>query len=310
MKTATFDTDVLDDVGVRHDVFYLAPAPVRPDNLFIQVNRAGITCRTPADFHIIRNETYPFNTLHCVFRGKGTLKIRGKTYALTQGKVFFFTAHEGHEYYSDRDDPMGLVWVEFGGGDSSRLTSFILDTAGPVFDGPVFQEVTERCTSLLYQQDWTPARVSQILYDLLMVPCRECSDTTERNPQHQEILDFIDANLGERLTLAEIARRFGYHPSYFSSIFPQIAGMKFSAYLLHRRIHQACCLLITTQLSLEQIATGLGFCDMSHFVSRFKAETGITPARYRKESQGLAAGQPLLYLVNPPSLGEKAKGSC
>ena len=54
-----------DIVGtVPHDVYYLAPQPVDPNSLYIQVNRAGIVMRTPEDFLItasdLRDGSTPF----------------------------------------------------------------------------------------------------------------------------------------------------------------------------------------------------------------------------------------------------------
>lgn len=311
MKTVDYDMDFPSAAVIPHDIFYITPTPIRPDHFFLQVNRAGITCRTPADFYIARNHTYPFSTIHCVISGKGSFTVRDKTYPLERGNVFFFTAHEGHTYRSDPEDPMGLVWVEFGGGDSHRLTKYILDSAGPLFSGSIFQEVMDLCTSLLYQPDWGEARVSQILYNMLMVPCRRFSADAQPDHQRQDILDYIDANLGKRLTLADVAGQFGYHPTYFSSRFSQIAGQSFSNYLLHRRMSAACRLLMTTQLPLDRIAQELGFYDVSHFIARFKSVEGITPARYRRESRGLAASS-TLYINHltkgSPAQMEQEKG--
>ena len=77
---------------------------------------------------------------------------------------------------------------------------------------------------------------------------------------------------------------FGYHPAYFSSLFSRTTGVTFSKYVMNRKISHACYLLETTGWSVERIAQELGFCDISHFIQRFKHLKGVTPMAYRAGS--------------------------
>ena len=61
-------------------------------------------------------------------------------------------------------------------------------------------------------------------------------------------------------------------------------GTTFSKYVMNRKISHACYLLETTSWSVERIAQELGFCDISHFIQRFKAIKGVTPMAYRSSS--------------------------
>ena len=275
--------------GCPHDIFYIAPTPIDLDGLYMQVNRAGITCRTPQDFLINRNDTYRFSVVHCVFSGRGSVTARGRTYPLEKGQLFVLAAHEPHTYGSDAEDPMGLAWVEFGGGGSTPMVQHLLDQNGPVFGREVFQDVMSLCTSILYHPEPRGPKISGILYDMLIQLCAVAEGKGRQSTANQEVLKYIEDHLGSHLTLAEVAAQFGYHPSYFSTRFTKLTGMPFSKYVMCRRMSHACLLLMTTQLSIEQIAQGLGFYDISHFTQRFKAAEGITPSRYRKESRGLTA---------------------
>ena len=61
-------------------------------------------------------------------------------------------------------------------------------------------------------------------------------------------------------------------------------GVTFSKYVMTRKISHACYLLETTAWPVERIAQELGFCDISHFIQRFKAIKGVTPMAYRTGS--------------------------
>ena len=274
-----------DIVGtVPHDAYYLAPRPVDPNNLYMQVNRAGIVLRTPKDFLISRDDAYPYSMIHCVLYGRGTVSTRGHTLSVHEKQLFVMASNEGHMYSSDPKDPMGLVWVEYAGGNSAQLTRHLLDLGGPVYEGGVFTDVMNKCTSILYQSKQEGPGISLLLYNILMTLCERVEIESGARPVNHEILKYIDENIDHRLTLTELSQTFGYHPAYFSSLFSKTMGTTFSRYVMRRKISHACYLLETTSWPVERIAQELGFCDTSHFIQRFKALQQVTPIAYRNAS--------------------------
>ena len=286
MKHNRYYDDLENDIvgSCPHDVFYVSPTSVDLDGLYIQANRAGIVMRTPEDFLISRDDSYRYNLIHCVLRGRGSVSVRGLTRSVEAGQLFVLAANEGHMYSSDPRDPMGLVWVEFSGGNSSQLVSHILDLGGSVYSGSVFSKVVELCTSVLYQSKQQGPKISNVLYQMLMCICDHVEVENKPNSINQRILKYIDENIDRRLTLTEVAAEFSYHPAYFSSHFSKTMGVSFAKYVMNRRISHACYLLDTTDWSVERIAQELGFCDISHFIQRFKAHEGMTPIAYRSSN--------------------------
>lgn len=267
-----------------HDAYYIAPKAVDLNNLYMQVNRAGIVMQTPRDFLISRDDAYRYSLIHCVIYGKGSVSYRGHTFAVHAGQAFVFAPNEGHMYNTDPRDPMGLVWVEYGGGNSAQLTAHILDLGGPIYEGRTFVDVLNLITSILYQPRQEGPGISLKLYEILMCLCKRVEIESSSRPVNHEILKYIDENIDHRLSLTEISRAFGYHPAYFSSFFSKMMGTTFSKYVMNRKISHACYLLETTSWSVERIAQELGFCDISHFIQRFKAIKGVTPMAYRSSS--------------------------
>ena len=286
MKHNQYYDDLEHDIvgSCPHDVFYVSPTSIDLDGLYIQASRAGIVMRTPDDFLISRDDSYRYNLIHCVLRGRGSVSVRGLTRSVEAGQLFVLAANEGHMYSSDPRDPMGLVWVEFSGGNSSHLVSHILDLGGSVYSGSVFSKVVELCTSVLYQSKQQGPKISNVLYQMLMCICDHVEVENKPNSINQRILKYIDENIDRRLTLTEVAAEFSYHPAYFSSHFSKTMGVSFAKYVMNRRISHACYLLDTTDWSVERIAQELGFCDISHFIQRFKAHEGMTPIAYRSSN--------------------------
>ena len=68
----------------------------------------------------------------------------------------------------------------------------------------------------------------------------------------------------------------------FSKFFKEATGSNPMDYYQHRRLQQACSLLLGTSRSLTEIAHALGYCDSAHFSHLFKRYYGTTPSGYRR----------------------------
>lgn len=95
------------------------------------------------------------------------------------------------------------------------------------------------------------------------------------------VVDYINKNYAEVITLDSIARVAGFSKYYFSRLFTKYTGTPFSQYLLHKRISVAAQLLCSTQLPIVQVSMQSGFSSLSTFNRTFKELHGCTPTEYR-----------------------------
>ena len=93
------------------------------------------------------------------------------------------------------------------------------------------------------------------------------------------ILQYINSH-PESVTLKDIAAHFSYHPNYISSLLHQELGKTFSDIVLEKRMDRAVILLKGTTLSIEEIASMLGYSNHSNFYKAFKEYYGKTPREY------------------------------
>lgn len=98
-------------------------------------------------------------------------------------------------------------------------------------------------------------------------------------------LDYIEEYLDKNIGLEEIAKEAAISIFHFSRCFKSAVGKSPYAYLIDRRIERTKNLLINTNRPLSDIALACGFSSQSHLSTLFKRITGITPSRYRAESQ-------------------------
>jgi AraC family transcriptional regulator len=102
-------------------------------------------------------------------------------------------------------------------------------------------------------------------------------------PQHRlaRVIDYIDANLGEDLSLKSIADIAEISPSYFLTLFKRSTGLAPHQYVMSRRIEKAKALLLQTTMPIAEIAGRSGFADQSHLTRLMRRHTGLTPNTLR-----------------------------
>lgn len=90
----------------------------------------------------------------------------------------------------------------------------------------------------------------------------------------------------QTVTEKEVASLCGLSYHYFSHLFRRNVGKSFCDYLTALRVSEAEKMLLSTEKSITDIAAETGFSTTSYFISRFRLEKGITPAKFRKNTLG------------------------
>jgi AraC-like DNA-binding protein len=105
---------------------------------------------------------------------------------------------------------------------------------------------------------------------------------TAQAPRLAPVLEFVEANYAEPITLKEAAYLTKMSVPQFVRLFKRVAGMSFVTYLIHVRLSRSVRLLKESSLTIAQIACETGFSDQSYFDRRFKEAFGHTPRDFRR----------------------------
>ena len=95
-------------------------------------------------------------------------------------------------------------------------------------------------------------------------------------------LRFMQQEYHRGPTLTEIAKVVHLSPFHFHRRFSELFGLTPKHFLLECQLHDAKQELMSGEKELAKIAADCGFAHQSHFTSRFKQATGLTPTRWRR----------------------------
>ena len=103
--------------------------------------------------------------------------------------------------------------------------------------------------------------------------------------QARRAVAHIEANLGSKLAISEMADLVALSKSHFSRAFKQTLGSCPMAYLAVRRVERAKLMMASTGQRLTDIALACGFADQSHLNRCFHRIVGVSPGLWRRMSQ-------------------------
>jgi AraC-like DNA-binding protein len=97
-------------------------------------------------------------------------------------------------------------------------------------------------------------------------------------------LSFMRQEFSRMPILDEISGKAHLSPFHFHRRFSELLGQSPKSFQLGCQIQHAKKLLIERKTNLADIAAKCGFAHQSHFTSRFKQATGLTPTRWRRRT--------------------------
>ena len=121
---------------------------------------------------------------------------------------------------------------------------------------------------------------------ILTSRCRE--DRTPRigKPldKMKHILKYVENNYMNKIMISDVAGEVDFSESHFMRYFKETMGTSFIDYLREYRLTMAARLLLASDASVLNIAEEVGFDNLSYFNRTFKAQYGMTPSQYRKQT--------------------------
>ena len=237
--------------------------------------------------------------------GKGTINLDSKSIKLFSGNIVLLKQVKEIKYYVEEASKICFINLK----REFITTQLIAQMADCPILYDFFRLDTSRIEYLLFD-----ITMQEVVKTYLKVLLYELSNSNEKNDKlvraalilflsnlhsvHQEALIISessmmkDYDIGKWLkymvdnystvTLKSMAEHFNFNPTYFSVRFKALANCQFSEKLLEIKLEKAKWLLVTTNLTVQNIVEIIGFKEKSYFYRVFKKKYKMTPLQYRK----------------------------
>ncbi|OMC78149.1 hypothetical protein BK125_11340 [Paenibacillus odorifer] len=124
--------------------------------------------------------------------------------------------------------------------------------------------------------------LSQLIIAVYRQKYGEDDKSTMDMADFTQVIQYLEHNLSEKITLAELARISQWSSRHLQRMFHKHTGQSFGTYLKNLRVHKSCELLRTSGHKINMIAELVGYRDIDSFNAVFKKIVGQTPIAYRK----------------------------
>lgn len=237
---------------------------------------------------------------HYVISGTGTLEAedsKGVTrhYSIRSGQGFMLFPGQVCSYTADREIPWEYTWLEF---DGVRVKE-ALQVVGLTPGNPIYHSHSKDLRQLMMEEMlYIVHHGKEAPYHLLghgflfldyltrsMAPFQGASSGKIQDFYIKEAVTFIEQNFQNDISVEDIARHCGLNRSYFGTLFRQSLGQTPQEFLIQYRMVKATELLKLTRLSVQDIASAVGYSNPLHFSRAFKKVYGKSPRVWRSEHQ-------------------------
>ena len=245
------------------------------------------------------SESHDFPELVYIERGTAPLNVGGQSITLTAGQMLIYasgTSHGGRGmiravmnnlgFETDTPLPDTLCNRAITLTDSQSQTLLQMIREGV----PLFRHVSpDSDFSGMELCDGASAADVQRLknrLELFLLDLTDADTKTYTKPTHPEeylaLCTWIDAHLGERLALKDIAAHGNISISKLKMLFHEQYGGGVTAFITERRIADAKEMIAAGRMNFTEIAEQLGFGTVHYFSRVFRRQTGVSPSEYRR----------------------------
>lgn len=238
-------------------------------------------------------ESFPhshyYTEIFFIKSGTGHMKIENESIPLSANNLVLIGAQVLHTEFSNPSAPLDyyVLGVEGLKINTDRPVEYSVVNASS--NVAQIRQCFDNILSEMHNRPQGYAEVCQhYLAILVLLICRkdhisyELVDAPNSSHECHKVKRYIETNYHDKITLDSLASNCNLTKYYLSHKFTEFYRKSPIAYLTEVRITAAKDLLKTTNLSIEEIASGTGFSSSSYFSQTFQKFCHMSPQQYRK----------------------------
>ena len=264
--------------------FYVPESQGRREIMYYPISLGYFDCKP--SYRVQRN-VFSSYLLIVMLTGALSWQTRSGRGVARPGQALLLDCNAPHSYAAQ--GKCSFTFVHFAGAQSAQICGEIERTGGSMIHLPDPNELSETIGEMLScmrsDRRLNEGQASAMIHGMLMHLLERSGAAGESgrgNPAVDRAIAYIRTHLSERLTVEELAASTGYSASYFSHLFAEDTGMSPYRFVLRSRVEHAQQLLMTTRLTVQEVAFQCGFNSAANFCYTFRRATGVSPHAYRK----------------------------
>lgn len=250
----------------------------------------GHICSMPRDEFII----------HFVLDGTGFYSAGGQTWSLTPGQMFVIYPNEPVTYGADETNPWTYAWIGFRG---IRAHSMVKECGFSknqlVLPAPDQKIILKHIDYMLNHKQLSKANDLRRQAYLILLLAELAGFHEKQSAQNKKnakyaystsvyvelAIEYIKDMYQKGIGISDIADNIGISRAYLNSSFQKELGMSAQTFLIDYKMHKAASLLVSTNLSVKEIANNVGYEDQLVFSKAFKKKFGMSPKNYKTHKE-------------------------
>ena len=240
--------------------------------------------------YAIHRKTFPFYSIEYVARGRGEVKLKGRTCSLQPGRLFSYGPGVSHHITGNAANPLVKYFVDFAGTravDWLRSCGLSPGCFSEVFPAntlrPLFDELIQAGLQVRRERTELCAKLLECLALRIAGSCAPLEGAeTPAFATYQQCRQHIEQHNLRLRTLRQIASECHVNNAYLCRLFRRYDNQSPYQYLLRLKMNLAAGRLQQPNALVKQVAEEVGFTDPFHFSRVFTSVFGLSPAAFRR----------------------------
>lgn len=281
--------------------------PHKTDNIPFSVHHTDVPANIPITLYLHWHEEFE---LFLVTKGSTTFHIDDRSYLLSEGEAVFVNANCLHSASPVPGSPCSFSAILFHPSMLSRMDygHLFLKYVQPLLTNSI--QFSEHLTAAESWMEQVLSGIHRLLslsasvgeHELLILSTlfeiwntfflhgkANINTQPSLNQRYLSLLkpalEYMHGHYNEPISLKLLSAQIPISISYFNHIFKEVLKQSPIEYLLRYRLYQSCLLLSSANMKIADIASQVGFNNISYFNREFIKEFHCTPSTYREQQR-------------------------
>ena len=281
------------------DVFTLTtPYEFKPVLPRIQIQEIlGYYYRIRTPDYFFSGEAHDFFELTYVDTGSLITEVDGTTYTLKEKEMIIYGPGQFHNQRTGPDQTASYVTILF---TMKNISPNLPGNWYDVLINRVFPYnkkiytliktiVQESTTGIAYMDSLMHCLLTETIIRLLqgtyVAPSPQPTSIIRQNYQEElfeRILGYVEANICEPLTIAEICQHFSLSRSSLQILFKNAVNQSPKKFISDMKLEKSCQMLRENKYTISEISLKLGYSSIHYFSNAFNQKYHMSPSEYAR----------------------------